>query len=255
MSGTDPQIFRTTPLPNYGQVLYTLALCSAGLLGTPIDTYTFPISPQAIQKSRRARTTTYDVQGPVGSQGVTRIADQYGLEPPMFTLAGTTGWQQHSTDGMSLSGLESAQAVQSLLAQYAQLTSAQSLLASLGAQAGAAVGSFVGGALGLSGGGALGAQLGASLANFTLEYHDYFSDEYWIVEPVGEQVIRQTSSKPLLFYYEFRWAAIKAVGNPILAALDLVSNVLDRPALTQVNTLAQGVGSTLSIYGLNGRSA
>jgi hypothetical protein len=256
---TDPQIFTTKSLPNSQSVLYTLAICSPGLLGAPLTTYTFPLSPQAIRKSRRARTTVYNTQGPVGSQGVTRIADVYGLEPPSFSLMGTTGWKYHGTDGMSLSGYESALALQSLLAQYAQLNAAQTLTAGYASQAGQAVGSYIGnaigGAAGAAQGGQIGGAVGASIGTFTLEYHDYFADEYWIVEPVGEQIFRQTSTKPLLFYYEFHWDAIQAVSNPIFQGLDLLSSALDIPEVTQANTLLQGLGNTLSIYGLNGRSA
>jgi hypothetical protein len=119
----------------------------------------------------------------------------WGQAPPVYTLRGTTGWKRHSTDSFALSGKASILAVQALLTQFATLNQYQ-----MQAQA---------------------------TVFYTLEFYDYWMNEFWQVVPVGPQGIDQTADKPILTYYTFRLACIQAVNSPIPPlAVDLLVSLL-----------------------------
>jgi hypothetical protein len=267
------QIFRTTPVPNYQTCLYTLSIRGGNGLAELVS-YTFPISPQSIRKDRRALSNIYDTQGSALNQGVSRQVDSYGLTPPMYVIEGTTGWQKHSSDGMSLTGLQSIQQLQQLLAQYAALSQAQQAITQIATNGvslptsilgynsvpglssigGAIANYFVPDGSAQATGQSIGASIAAQAAQIVLEFYVYFSDEYWVVEPIGPQTIRQSADRPLLTYYRFQWAAIRPVGNAIFGAIDALAALTDVPALSSLASLGNTLNSGLSLYGLSGRA-
>lgn len=188
--------FRTIPVVNSRKPVYTLSIRSPNSPYLPILTYTFPISPANLSKTFTAMTAIYDVAAPpvqAGTQngmqqsalslsGVQRFADVYGNSPLSIVIQGTTGWQRHSSDNYASTGIESIAALNSVIQQFAQLNQAQS-------QAG-------------------------NPNLYTLEFYDYFEDDYWQVVPIGQQVLNQTNARPLIVEYQFRFAGIKAVSEP-----------------------------------------
>lgn len=192
--GTQPipgQTFRTIPLPNFNPATYGLAI--VGSFGGLIGGITFPLSPTALRKDHVAMSNVYDVAGTPAQGGVNRVMDSYGHSPVTFTIEGTTGWQYHSTDGYSQTGLQAIAAIEQFLFQYAQLNAAQAA---------------------------------NSQPPYTMEFYDSFRGDYWQVEPWGPQGIRQTNQRPLLVYYLYRFAGIMDLTNPVAAENDQVANVL-----------------------------
>lgn len=180
------QSFFNLPLANTKTTLYTLSIRYPMGPSEPVPsyTYTFPLSPSSIGKSYTSLTTIYDVAGPAGaySPGVQRVSDEYGSTFPTFTIEGTTGWQYHSIDGYMFTGNESIAALQQLFVTYASLNRTQ--------------------------------QLSNNPNLYQLLFFDYFADEYWQIVPVGEQSIRQSQQRPLVFDYAFRFAAVANVASP-----------------------------------------
>ena len=171
------QMFRTVPV-GLGSVpaLYQLSIRAPGQLFTELATYTFPITPSQLRMGRSSVSSFSDTQGPVSSQGVTRVMDTYGLAPPVYVIEGTTGYDRHMSDGFITTGLQSMQLLAKFLAQYATLNQTQ--------------------------------RLAGNPRLYTLEFYDYYSNNYWVVEPVnGEQIFRQSNDRPTLIYYRFHWAA------------------------------------------------
>jgi len=208
-------LFRTKPVANTQTVLYSLSLRAPVVTSLELSTYTFPLSPTALRTERSSLSSFSDTQGPSLSQGVTRVMDTYGLAPPIFTIEGTTGWDFHSADGYSLSGLESMQQLALFLATYADLNQTQKLL-------------------------------GTSYL-YTLEFYDYFTSNFWQIEPIGPQIFHQDAQRPILTYYRFKWAATKPAGL-IPDLLDTVGNALTvAPSIASTN-LSQSLTSTTSNY-------
>jgi hypothetical protein len=141
------------------------------------------MSPQGVRKDIPQFNTTYEVQGPPNTQGVVRLVDMWGQAPPVYTLRGTTGWKLHSNDSFALTGKASILAIQALLTAFATLNQQR-----MAAQA---------------------------ITFYTLEFYDYWMDEFWRVVPVGPQGIDQTSDKPIVSYYTFRLACIMPISAPI----------------------------------------
>lgn len=215
--GLGGQSFTTVPVPNRRKAIYSLSIRAPGQAKSAVMSYTFPITPSSIGKEYTALTNTYNVAGSPRQKGVSRNADEYGNTPPTYLIDGTTGWQLHSADGYGLTGIQSIAQIQELLGLYEQLNQGQA-------------------ANGIS-------------DLYTLEFYDYFADEYWQVVPVGRQGISQDANKPLYFRYSFRWDAIKAVSDPpppktadpILAAFQIA-------APTALSTLAISVAIPLAQY-------
>jgi hypothetical protein len=82
---------------------------------------------------------------------------------------------------------------------------------------------------------------------FKLEFYDYFTSNFWQIEPIGPQIFQQDSTRPLLVYYRFRWAATKPAGL-LNDLLDSVSNVLDVSQQFAGTALGQKIGTTLGNY-------
>jgi len=209
------QSFGTLPLPNYQPAVYTLSIRQAGN-SFEYAGYNFPITPASIRKEYAALTGIYDVQGSSKTRGVARQADVYGATPPTFMIEGTTGWQRHSADGYVLTGLESIQLLQAFLAQYDTLN-AQALA-------------------------------NASQNVFTLEFYDYFLQEYWQIEPVGPQGFYQDNQRPLFTNYRFRWAAIKELSQPPLGEADALLQVFGTSAATSVINAGTTLAGLSALY-------
>ena len=142
--------------------------------------------------------------------------DTYGLAPPVFTIEGTTGWDMHSADGYSLTGLQSMQQLAAFLATYADLNQVNRL---------------------------------AGIAQlFKLEFYDYFTSNFWEIEPIGPQIFQQDATRPLLVYYRFRWAATKPAGL-FGDILDTIGNVLDVSSQLATTNLSDKLGNVLGSYG------
>jgi hypothetical protein len=182
--------FRTIPVINTQLTLYSLAIRDSDFGLT--SGYTFPISPANIRKETTALTNFYDVMGPPELLGVQRIIDVYGTTPVMYTIEGTTGWKLHNTDGFALTGLDSIRAIESLLEQFAFLN--QSIIAD---------------------------QQGQDL--FTLEFYDYFRNDYWQVVPYGQQMIRQSRNRPLFVDYLFRLIGVQDLSSALFLSDTLVT--------------------------------
>lgn len=214
------QQFRTTAVAQYQLAMYQLSIRDPLNYWADLATYTFPLSPTLLRMERNSLSSYADIQGTPSSNGVTRVMDTYGLSPPTWTVEGTTGWDLHSTDGMALTGLESIMLVQKFLARYAQLNQVQR-------QAG-------------------------NPNLYQLEFYDYFQQQFWQVEPVGPQGVRQSADRTKLTYYRFRWAGIQPVGVPLTGIADEVLNALGDSAAQSAVATAQTLGATLLAYGPTG---
>ena len=216
------QSFQTRSVVNTKLALYTLSIRSPNAPYAAIQSYTFPLSPSAISKEYTAMSNVYDVSGPAATYGVKRIGDSYGNSALTFSLEGTTGWKYHSTDGFSLTGNESIAALITLFNTYAQLNKQQ--------------------------------QDNNNPSLYTMEFYDYFAQDYWRVMPVGKQMIRQNRERPLFFDYSFKWAGliklsappVESIDDPVEAALSTsFPQAISQLSTTLTTTLANYLGSTL----------
>ena len=214
------QSYRTYAVPNFQPCVYALSIRNPGQLGTEYASYTFPLSPQSLRKEQTSLATVYDTAGTSAQNGVSRLIDQYGLTPVTYVLEGTTGWQRHLSDGYILTGLQSIQLLQKFLSRFASLNAQQV-------------------ALGLS-------------DFYTLEFYDYFSNDFWSVVPVGPQIIQMSRERPLLSFYRFRWAALRSVSAPIFGRIDALAQVFGAPVTTAILNAATTVNGLLGMYSPTG---
>lgn len=212
------QTFRTIPVPTPGLALFTIALRAPSAAKLSFMTYTFPLSPQALRKEFTAMTAVYDIQGSPAQQGIQRIADVYGNSPFNFVIEGTTGQQRHSTDGYLFTGRQSIDQIMLLFGLYADLNQVQ-------------------------------------MANndpnlFTMEFYNYFAQEFWQVVPTGPQGVAQTSQAPTLQFYRFRLAGIQRVNAPLVSNIfsDQIGQLFIAGA-SRVTGLVEGLmGEVLAAY-------
>lgn len=218
-------VFRPIPVPTDLPVLYQLSIRAPGAATSEFATYTFPLSPSMVRYAPSSLSAFRDTQGPPSTQGVTRVLDRYGQSPPMVSIEGTTGWDRHSLDGYLLTGLQSSQLLVAFLAQYQKLNAVQ-------VQSG-------------------NAQL------YSLEWFDYFRNQFWIVEPIGPQTTWQDANRPLLVNYRLLFAAAAPVGtvDVLLHGVDALANVLATPAQQAALTAAQTLGAIAVAYGPTGIAA
>ena len=216
--------FRTIPAP-MGNIpcKYQLSIRAPGQQFSEFSTYTFPISPGQLSMGRSSLSSFFDTQGPSSSQGVTRVVDTYGLAPPVYTIEGTTGYDRHLSDGYVLTGLQSMQLLAQFLAQYATLNKQQ--------------------------------QEAGYSDTYSLEFYDYFMDQFWVVEPVGPQVFRMGGDRPTLVYYRFRWVAVCPAGVPKAGVIDALAETLLPPIAQAVVNAASTLGGFLVAYGPAGVTA
>lgn len=218
-----PHTFRTIPVPDAQPAIYQISIRAPGQIFAELSTYTFPLTPMALRYTRPALSSFSETQGPPSTQGVTRIVDTYGLAPPIITIEGTTGWDKHLSDGYILGGLGSLSLLVKFLGRYAQLNQIQ--------------------------------RNAGNSELYTLEFYDYFSNNFWQIEPVGPQIIRQAADRPLLTYYRLQWAAVRSVGVPVLGAADAMASVLATPATQAILNAASTVGAMVAAYGPTGLSS
>lgn len=210
------QTFRNIPIPNLNPCVYAMAIRSPYPPYDLVALYTFPLSPEHVQRESAAMSSIYDVAGSPAQNGVQRIVDQYGNSPLIFTLEGTTGFQFHGSDGFQFTGLQSIQYLQSFLNSYAQLNQQQM-------QAGI-----------------------PSL--YKLEWYDYFQNDFWEVVPIGPQGFRQNRNRPLLVSYLFRWAGIRNISAPLLPLADAVAVALSTSETQAAQNLTIGIAGLLTTY-------
>lgn len=218
-------IFRTKSAPASRPALYQLRLCAPVINSVELSTYTFPLTPSSLRYERSPMSSFNDTQAPgilaPLVQGVTRQIDSYGLSPPIITIEGTTGWDYHSADGYSLTGLQSIQQLATFLATYADLNQIQRVA-------------------------------GFSYL-YTLEFYDYFTSNFWVVEPVPPQIFQQDAQRPLLSYYRFRFAATVPAGG-VASIIDEISNALSVGSQLAGTNLSLGLSNTLGNYNPSGPS-
>ena len=210
--------FRTVPAP-MGNIpcCYQLSIRAPNQLFSETSTFTFPISPGQLRMERSSLSSFSDTQGPASSQGVTRVVDTYGLAPPVYTIEGTTGFDRHLADGYVLTGLESMQLLAQFLSQYATLNKQQ--------------------------------QTAGNPRMYSLEFYDYFMDQFWVIEPVGPQIFRMGNDRPTLVYYRFRWAAVRPAGVPVLGLADALAGTLGTSTAQAAINAASTLGAFLVSYG------
>lgn len=220
------QTFRTIPVGLGTQpAVYQLSIRAPGQTFAELSTYTFPLSPSRLRMARSSLSSFVDTQGSASSQGVTRVMDVYGLAPPIYTIEGTTGWDRHMSDGYVLTGLQSMQLLAAFLAQYATLNQQQ--------------------------------RASGNPNYYTLEFYDYFGDNFWQVEPIGPQIFNQSNDRPTLIYYRFSWAAVKPAGVPVLGVVDALAGLVSSSAAQAAINAAQTLGAFTTAYapfGLSGTS-
>lgn len=206
------QNFSTTKVPNLRLALYTLAIRSPGFALTSFFTYTFPLSPSSVRKSIPPMSAIYDTAGPAQTTGVTRNIDDFGVAPVMYLIEGTTGWDRHQTDGMIFTGLQSVQQLQLLIRTFAALNQQQ--------------------------------KLANNPSLYVLEFYDYFNEEYWQVQPIGEFEISQSERAPLLQYYRLRLAGIQQVSAPLIS--DIFADQVQQLFIAGASAAAGAVTSTIN---------
>lgn len=215
------QSFSTKPVANTSLAYYTLTLREPGDLKrvVPKMSYTFPLSPQEIRKTPTSYNSVYDTSGPSANQGVTRQIDLYGQSPPTFDIRGTTGWKLHNTDAYLTSGLTSISRLESILTKFAELNQKQ---------------------------------VENKLSDFyTLEFYDYFRNDFWQVVPVGEQRIQQSAQSPLLTFYSLKLVAVQRVSSPIPSILvDLIGNTIGVGVLSAISQANGVMGVLTAAYGI-----
>jgi hypothetical protein len=210
-------VFSNITIPNnIRPCLYQLSIRSPGPHSAEYATYTFPLSPALLQADVNTLAMMADLKGPALTGGVTRNVDHYGIAPPVFRIEGTTGWDSHVTDGYILPGLQSLNLLQTFLVEY-QVLNQQQL-----------------------------AQGNPQL--YTLEFYDFFTPQFWQIEPIGPQGVRYANDKPLLGFYKFRWLAIAPVGAPTLGEIDAMAQVLNQPVAVAALGAASTLGAVLTVY-------
>lgn len=210
------QSFTTLKIPNQRLALYTLTIRSPGYALFPFMTYIFPLSPSSVRKPFTAMSSIFDTSGPPSSNGVTRTVDSYGMAPVMYTIEGTTGWDVHQTDGFTLTGTQSIQQIQYMLGFYATLNQQQKQTNNPNL--------------------------------YTLEFYDYFNQEFWQVEPIGDQEIMQSERAPLLQYYRFRLAGIQPVSAAPPPIADSTSKLFSAAVNSQARSVTSVISGLLSTY-------
>lgn len=214
------QHFRIQTVSNIQPVLYQLSIRAPGAAFAEFATYTFPLSPSSMRTIRNAMSTFTDVQGSPSQQGVSRIMDVYGMGPPIFSIEGTTGWNRHQSDGYLLTGIQSMQLLQAFISKYITLNQQQreNGIADL----------------------------------YSLEFYDYFGSNFWVVEPVGPQIIQQSNDRPQLMFYSLQLVGVRPAGLPLLGAVDAIAQVIGTPAQVAAINAASTLGAIVAAYSPTG---
>lgn len=213
------QNFRTEQVPNMRQALYRLSIRSPNKAQNGLVNYVFPLSPANLKRTESSMAVFYDTAAGAKQHGVQRLVDQYGMSPIIFDIEGTTGWQKHSADGYTYTGIQSIQEVQRILLLLAELNVDQ---------------------------------MQADLPYlFTLEFYDYFLNDFWEVVPVGPQQIWQDKQRPLFVNYRFRLVGVRslAAAHPSAGSTsDPIAAAFDTTVATVKNTVNSFAGGVKSLY-------
>lgn len=211
--------FQNQPVVNQGQVLFTLSIRGPQAPYPTQQTYTFPISPASIQRVYPSYANVYDVPGPAQLNGVFRVVDTYGMGAISYIIEGTTGWQLHGTDGSQLTGMDSISALFQMLNKYAALNAQQ--------------------------------MANGDSKLYLLELSDYWYGEFWQVVPVGPQMLRQRSNRPLLFEYSLRLVGVRDLTQPQYdpnASSDQIQQDFHQAAASYLQTAATQTKQTIANY-------
>ncbi len=199
--------------------LYSLVLRAPTAPFLPLAIYSFPMSPQNIRREVTGMGNFYDVQGSPSNFGVNRIPDIYGQSPPIYSIAGTTGVKYHTRDGFLWTGLQSIEILTGIISQYFSLNAAA-------------------------------AQAGSSNL-FRLEFYDFYMGEFWQIIPLGPQGLQQSSARPQLVFYSFRFVATQSLEQPIAALFDPLLSALATPINQAFTDLGSSIGNFLGSYSGN----
>ncbi len=211
------QRYRNVPVINRISNLFSLRLLQKNKISNtqvPVTQYFFPISPTGLTKTVPVLNEPYAIRGSHTTGGVQYDVDIYGQSPPIFSINGTTGWQYHSTDGNKYTGLASFHQLQKFFQEYHFLV----LQAS-------------------------------SQIRYTIEFYDYFNNEFWEVIPIDKLIFQFTEAEPLFGKYGITLLATKEVKTPIskIVLKNPVSQALGQIVTGAVNTL---VGTASSVVNL-----
>ncbi|MHB1952941.1 MAG: hypothetical protein ACYCOU_04260 [Sulfobacillus sp.] len=212
-----PQNYQTKDVVNTKTALYSLTIRGAAPSYPNIMRYIFPISPSEMHQSYTEMSSVYDVSGDSNNFGVSRIVDQYGTSPITFTIEGTTGWKYHSADGFNLTGAQSAATIRKLFTLFSKNNVHR---------------------------------MNSGLDPYTMEFYDYFQGQFWEVAPIGEVTLRQTSAKPLLFYYHIKLAGIRSLNGPPAAKQkpNVIDNMFSAASTTVANTVSAFASQVTGTY-------
>ena len=210
------QTIRNTPASLQTPALYQVSIRAPGYSAQEVATYTFPIPPASVRYDFSGASSYIDTQGTPAQHGIARVIDRYGQTPPTIMIEGTTGWDYHASDGGVLTGMQSIQLFQAVFAQYATLNDTQ--------------------------------RANGVASYYALEFYDYFYGQFWVVEPIGVQQIRQAADRPLLTYYRFRLVAQRAVSAPPVALPDPLLTLFSTPSQVAAVATATAVNALLSNY-------
>jgi hypothetical protein len=217
-------LFRTADVPlNELMAIYQLSLRDPSSAYSEIATYSFPLTPTSIRYEPTELSSFADTQGSPVQKGVARVIDTFGQSPPVITIEGTTGHDRHSSDGYVLTGMQSIQLLGKFLDLYATNN-----------------------------------QLRRQAGNpnlYALEWYDFYQTQFYQVQPIGPQIIRQSADRPLLVYYRLRWVALKPVRFPDIALVDVLLSNLSNPIPQVIVNAAQSVNTMLQVYGPTGLAA
>jgi len=205
------QSFATIPVANTRIALYALSIRSS--TGEAYETYTFPLSPGSLVKEHTSLSNSWNVAGTPQQNGVQREIDVYGDTPATFHLEGTTGWQTHSTDGFAYNGIDSILQLEKLLSDYAQLNATA---------------------------------VAAGNPLYTLEFYDYFKNDFWQVQPMGRQEFRQVKDRPLLISYSLHWEGVVDLSAPPSSSSS--TTLFGSNANSSLSSLNSSVSGTVTDY-------
>jgi hypothetical protein len=216
LTGVQGQRFKNYMVPSTGLALYMLQIRAPQPGSSVVSFYVFPLSPESVRKDMQGLTNYYDVAGDASNQGVQRIIDMYGITPVTYMIEGTTGWQLHQTDGYRYTGLQSVQALENMMAAWANYNQQQ---------------------------------IAAGNSNlYELWFFDFFRNQYWSVVPIGPQGLRQSVQRSILVNYSFRLLGVYPLGGAIAQSADTLAQALRQSPGTSASLLTQFGTSINSTY-------
>lgn len=212
------QSFATQPVGPQGLSFYQLGLRAPGTRSIiPTLTYTFSLAPQNITVTGTNLNPIFDTGGPAASGGVNREADLFGQSPAIYTISGTTGYKLKNTDGYLFNGLQSVANLQNIINQF-NIRNQQI------------------------------AQNGGT-EFYTLEYYDYYRNDFQQFVPIGKPKISQSTQNPLMVFYELTFAAIQPVSSPLPVFLvDLIGKTIGTAPIAILGAIGNIIDSVNQSY-------